>query len=145
MIVVLDTNVIVSAILSPHGSPANIIRRWEEDEFEVATSFALIQELRAALAYKRVKKHLKLTTKELDILLKYFESFVIKVDPQEIWEVIKNDPADNRVLECALEASASFIISGYHHLLNLKEFQGIVILPPAGFLKILELETGSQS
>ena len=35
MIVVLDTNVIISALLSPKGTPAEIIRRWEADEFEV--------------------------------------------------------------------------------------------------------------
>jgi putative PIN family toxin of toxin-antitoxin system len=145
MIIVLDPNVIISAILSPRGNPAAIIRRWEADEFEVATSPELVKELRRALSYGRVMKHLKLSTKELSTFLGHFQSIVVNVSLQEILEVMKNDPDDNRILECALEASATIIVSGDRHLLNLKEYRGIEILPPAGFLAMLELEKGKPS
>jgi len=45
------------------------------------------------------------------------------------------DDADNRVLECALEGDADFIISGDHHLLDLGEFRGIPILRASDFLE----------
>lgn len=47
------------------------------------------------------------------------------------------DPEDNRVLECALEAEADYIVSGDHHLLSLEEFRGIKIVRAADLLKIL--------
>jgi uncharacterized protein len=142
MIVVQDTNIIISALLSPRGNPSAIIRLWEADEFDVATSPALILEIRRTLTYERVNKHLKLTSKELDSFLKHYQSIVINVDPQKTLDVIEDDPDDNRILECALEAKASYIVSVDHHLLQLKEYQSIVILSPASFLALLNLGGG---
>ena len=144
MIVVLDTNIIISAMLSPGGNASAVIRLWEADEFDVAISPALISETRRTLTYERVNKYLMLTSKELDSFLKRFQSIVINVDPQEHLDVIKDDPDDNRVLECALEAKASYIVSGDHHLLQLKEHQGVVILSPASFLALLKLGGGKE-
>ena len=52
-------------------------------------------------------------------------------------KVIKEDRPDNKFLACAIAAQASFIISGDKHLLKLKEFQGIPIVSPREFLKII--------
>ena len=48
--------------------------------------------------------------------------------------VVKDDPDDNRVLECGLAAGADVIVSGDRHLLRLGEFEGMVILTPRQFL-----------
>jgi predicted nucleic acid-binding protein len=50
-------------------------------------------------------------------------------------KIIEDDPDDNRILECALEAGADLIISGDHHLLELKQIQKVKILSPSDFLK----------
>jgi len=55
-------------------------------------------------------------------------------------DVIDKDPDDNRVLECALAASASYIVSGNSHLLELQEYEQIVIFNPVGFLAVLAAE-----
>lgn len=52
-------------------------------------------------------------------------------------EAIPDDPSDNMVLSCAVEGEADFIISGDHHLTDLRIFQGIKIVDPAAFLKII--------
>jgi predicted nucleic acid-binding protein len=49
-------------------------------------------------------------------------------------EQIKADPADNRILECALESRAACIVTGDRHLLELGRFEGISILDVAAFL-----------
>ena len=49
--------------------------------------------------------------------------------------VIKEDPEDNRVLECAVSANADFVISGDSHLLSLKSYSGINIISASEFLK----------
>lgn len=57
------------------------------------------------------------------------------VRPTELIHQIEADPADNRVLEAALAGGADFIISGDHHLIDLKEWRGIPIRNPASFLQ----------
>lgn len=144
MIVVLDTNIIISALLAPRGRPSAVIKLWEADKFDVATSPALISEFRRVLTYEHVNRYLKLTAEELDNFLNLFQSIVINVDPQKNLDLIEDDPDDNRILECASEANASYIVTGDKHLLQLEEYQGIVILSPAAFLTLLQLEGGDE-
>jgi len=140
MIVVLDTNVIASATLSPRGAPAEIIRRWEADEFELVTSPPLISEFERVLSYPRVRKYLKLSEEEIDGLQKWLRVVATLVDPKFTLEIVEKDPADNRVLECAVAGEASYIVTGNTHLLELEEYQKIVILNPAAFLTVLSVE-----
>lgn len=137
MIVVLDTNVIISALLSPSGPPAEIIHRWEASEFDVAVSSALVAELEKALAYPHVARYHKLSKEQVDDFLKGYSTVALFVEPQLRLEVVSDDPGDDRVLECAVEAGVSYIVTGDQHLLDLKEYRGIMILPPAGFLVLL--------
>jgi len=63
----------------------------------------------------------------------------IYVEPEVALEVVEDDPDDNRILECAITTKASYIISGDKHLLDLGEYWGIEVLPPAGFIVLLNL------
>lgn len=138
MIVVLDTNVIISALLSTKGSPAKIIDKWESDEFDIAISKPLLDELERALGYERVRKYFQSPQEIIKALLKRMKTVGIFVNPGFELNVIEDDPDDNRVLECALSANASYVISGDEHLLGLGEYQGIMIISPVGFLKLLD-------
>jgi hypothetical protein len=139
MIIVLDTNVIISALLSPSGPPAEIINHWEADQFEVVTSPPLLGELERALRYPRVKKYLKRSPDEVAAFIKRLRRVARVVEPQLALEVIEEDPADNRVLECAVAGEASYIVTGNDHLLKIKKYKEIVILKPAEFLTLLNL------
>lgn len=140
MIVVLDTNVIFSALLSSHGAPAEIIRRWEAGEFDVAMSPPLLNEFERVIHYPRVRKYLKRSDEEIATFLKHLGATALMVDPQIRLEVIEDDPDDDRVLECAIEASATYIVSGNSHLLDLQEYRKMVILKPVEFLAVLNLQ-----
>ena len=144
MIIVLDTNVIISALLSSKGSPAKIIDYWEAEWFDVATTEPLLNELERALGYERVRRYFKQPEEKIYALLKRFKTVGIVVNPQIELDIISDDPDDNRVVECAVAAKASYIISGDEHLLGLKEYRGILILPPTGFVTLLELETKTE-
>lgn len=137
MIIVLDTNVIISALLSPAWTPAKIIARWEAKEFDVAISMPLLEEL--VLSYERIRKYFREPQEKIGLLLKCLKRVSILVAPEFRLNEIENDADDNRVLECAVAANASFIISGDDHLLSLGKYHGIVILPPVGFLALLKL------
>ena len=134
MVVVLDTNVIISALLSSRCAPAEIIKRWEAGQFEVATSPALLDELERALAYDRVARYLRQRSGTAAALVERLRSIAVVVTPSLDLHVIAEDPADDRVLECAVAGGASYIVTGDAHLLRAREYEGIVILSPAGFL-----------
>ena len=144
MIIVLDTNVVISALLTTKGPPPKIIEYWEAEEFDVATSAALLDELERVLQYERVKKYLKKSQEKVNALIKRLKTVAIFVEPKFELNVIEDDPDDDRILECAVTAGASYIISGDEHLRKLEQYQGIIILPPAGFLTLLNLEGKSR-
>jgi len=139
MIVVMDTNVIISGLLSPTGTPAKIIAQWEAGEFDVAISMPLLKELERVLDYERIRKYFQEPQEKIGLLLKRLKMVSIKVAPEFRLNVIEDDPSDNRVLECTVAANASFIISGDDHLLSLGKYQDIIILPPVGFHALLKL------
>jgi len=139
MIIVLDTNVIISSVLSLTGAPAKIIQRWEADEFEVITSPPLLEELERALNYERVRKYYKKPQEQIAALLKRLRVVATVVEPPFSLDVVQDDPDDNRVLECAIAGRASYVVTGNTHLLKLNEYKGIVIHTPVGFLAALEL------
>ncbi len=58
--------------------------------------------------------------------------------PPQLVLVIRSDPDDDRILECAVEAQAHFIVSGDPHLLDLGKFEKVRILSPADYLKEFE-------
>jgi predicted nucleic acid-binding protein len=60
--------------------------------------------------------------------------FTEKVHPRRAIDVVKDDPSDNRILECAEAGGSEFIVTGDAHLLKLGQFAGMKILKPAEFL-----------
>jgi putative PIN family toxin of toxin-antitoxin system len=140
MIVVLDTNVIISALLSASGAPAEIINHWQAGEFNNATSKLLIKELENGLTYPKVVEYLKASVNDTLSFLRYFRQFSEVVEPDFSLNIIRDDPDDNRVLECAIAANVAYIISGDKHLLALEEFRGVVILTPTNFNSFLKTQ-----
>ena len=69
--------------------------------------------------------------------LKQIAAIVEIIIPQITLEVIKEDPPDNRILECAVAGQADLIVSGNRHLLRLKSYEGIPIVRPIDFLRTL--------
>ena len=131
--VVLDTNIFISAILYG-GNPRQIMNLAISETIEVYISPNLLDELRRTLIEK-----FSLSSIEVDKILSEIKDFSEIATPQLQLQVIKNDPSDNRVLECAVAAKVRFIISGDKHLLNLGNFRGIKIVSPAEFLRLIKL------
>lgn len=130
---VLDTNVIVSGLLFT-GTPRKILNAALLGQLKLITSAALLDELERVLKNKFSNTGIEVT-QMLEIVMK---AAVISI-PTEIIEIIKDDPSDNRVLECAASGKAEVIISGDKHLLKLKKFRDIPILTPREFLKYWSL------
>ena len=131
--VVLDTNIFVSAILYG-GNPRKIVNLAISETIEIYVSLELFDELRRVLRGK-----FTLNSFEIDTIISEIKELAEIVTPQVGLQVIKNDPSDDKVLECAVEAKADYIISGDKHLLTLGDFRGVKIVNPAEFLKIIKL------
>ncbi len=131
--VAADTNVIVSALLW-EGNESKIIGLVEEGKIKLLTSITLLNELKKVLMYKRFG----LDEKTVDDNVKYILTISEIISPKRSLRVIREDPADDKVLECALEGKARYIVSGDKHLLRLKEFRGIKVIRAKELLNILK-------
>ncbi len=138
MFVVLDANVFVSALISPLGAPAEILRLWEEEAFGVMISPAILEEIARVLRYPKIQKAYNLAEEEIKVFFKLIESAAILLEPTENIAAVEQDEADNRYLECAVAGEAAYIVTGDKHLLAIKTYEGIEILQPAAFLMALE-------
>ena len=141
MRVVLDTNVVISAVLSPAGPPAQVLHAWRAGAFEVVVSEPILREYRQALGYPHVQTRHHLAAPDLDRIIAGFLAVAIFVAPRQHLAVVAEDPDDDRFLECALEGGAEYIVSGNKHLPRLKAYEGRRILAPAVFLALLAQET----
>ena len=138
MRVVLDANIYVSALISDKGNPAAIINSWLSGEFDLLISQAIKDELLRVTSYERIQnKYRKVKETRLE-----FAELIAK---QGIWigqvktlSVVTRDESDNIYVECAVEGDAQYIVSGDAHLLELGEYQGIIMLSSASFVTLLK-------
>lgn len=138
---VLDTNVLVSSILSPGAVPSRIVRAWQAGAFELCLSQPLFEELAEVLNRPRIRKIARITVEQIEELLTLLPRISRFVEePLPLEPVIAADPDDDLVLATAMAAQANAIVSGDHHLLALKHHHGIPILPPRQFLEMLGVE-----
>jgi putative PIN family toxin of toxin-antitoxin system len=132
--VVADTNIIVSSLLW-EGNESKIVELVERGKIKLLTSVALLDELKKVLMYERFG----LDEKTVDDSVKYILTISDITSPKRRVRVIHEDPADNEVLECALEGKARYIVSGDKHLLRLKEFRRTKIVRAKELLNILKV------
>lgn len=129
--VVLDTNVFISALFWK-GAPYRIFRKILEGAVLNFTSPQILEEIK-----NRLLEKFKLPPEKVKEFLEIIVFNSQIVYPKKKLKVVKKDPADNKILECALEAKASFIISGDKHLLEIGKYKGMKIIMPNEFLKII--------
>ena len=127
--IVLDTNVLISAIVFG-GPPRTILEMVIAGKIRGALSFAILDELRDVLQ----RPKFGFTPDQAITVLNELHEICDVFNPPRRVRMVKADPDDNRILECALAAHADFIVSGDTHLLDLKKFRGIPIQSPADFL-----------
>lgn len=130
--VVLDTNVLVSAVIFG-GKPDQILNLAREGKIQLFISPAILAEFGGILLSKF---HFSPEMAAGAVVEIGFLSTMIK--PKQRLKVIQQDEPDNRVLECALAAKANYIISGDRHLLALHTFRGMQVVDPAGFLQEIQ-------
>ncbi len=127
---VFDTNVLLSAFVFG-GNPERLFDLARSGELRLIVSpdilleFAYVLRGKFAWAEEDIAEAIKAIGYASEL-----------TRPAETFEVVSDD-ADNRILECALAGKAEFIVSGDHHLLDLRSFEGIRIVRPRDLLSYL--------
>jgi len=135
---VLDANVFISALIRPEGPPGQVIRRFLDDgAFELVTSSAILEELRRTLRYPRVLRYLRATPEELEVWVHAVAILAHVVPGNLAIKAVEADPDDDIYLAAAVEGLAKYMVSGDGHLLGLRQYGDIRILPPREFLDLL--------
>lgn len=127
---VLDPNVFISGLLSPAGSPAQVLLAWREGRVEVIVSPSLLDELTRALAYPKLLK--RIPAADATAAVRWVAEGATQVgDPAGKPPVRSADPGDDYLIALAAEQRAA-LVSGDRHLLALSEH--IPVYAPRAFL-----------
>lgn len=129
--VVIDTNIYISA-LGYIGPEREIIKKAIRGQFSLYASKSILEEVYKVLDYPKFA--FSITQKNSAKLI--LTEIVKIIDTPLKLELIKNDPSDNKFLECALAADANYIVSGDRHLLKIGSLGKTIILKSRDFLKL---------
>ena len=130
--VVLDTNVLISAILFG-GKPRQILEKAVRGEIRLCLSEPILEELKGVLR----RSKFDYSPEMIQVILTELTGIADLVNPSKSIGVVLEDPDDNRILECAVEAEANYIITGDSHLLKLSRYRNIEVLNAVAFLEKL--------
>jgi putative PIN family toxin of toxin-antitoxin system len=134
---VLDTNLLVSYLLTHHPPIATIIDGFlAQDEFVMVTAPELLTELDRVLTYPKLQRYY--TDEERTRFVALVMALGEVVDVPETIPRICRDPDDDRLIACAVVGEADVIVSGDNDLLALERVGDIPILTAAQFLAMLE-------
>jgi len=130
---VLDTNVFISGMFWK-GDCEKILRMWFNDKFILISSLEIIQELIDVLLNFKIRMNIDDIIWWRDLILEK----AMLVFPKIKIDIVKEDKEDNKFIEAAIEGKADFIVTQDKHLLKIKEYNGVKIIHPKEFLKILK-------
>ncbi|MBC7334323.1 MAG: putative toxin-antitoxin system toxin component, PIN family [Actinobacteria bacterium] len=131
MRIILDTNIFISAAVIGRVCE-EVIKLCRVRKVSVFVSKDIINEIKDKLVTKFSWKE-----NQIEIFLDNILEFCNIAEVNKKIAFVKDDPDDDKALECAVSAKCDYIVTGDKHLLKLKSYQNIKILGPADFLLIL--------
>ncbi len=132
MRLVIDTNVLISALLAGKSLPAHLILLWREGRFDLLTSADQLDELVRVTRYPKIRE--RLTPALAGRLINELRDIAIVVKSLPV-VTVSTDPYDNYLLAMAAAGSADFLVTGdKRDLLALKLYEGTKIITVRDFL-----------
>ncbi len=129
----LDTNTLVSAVISK-GNEYRLLKLAKEGRIKVILSLSIIKEFKEVIS----REKFGFSQKQIDNVLKQILNICELVIPTIKLSVIKDDPDDDAILECAVTGDVNYIVSGDRHLLDLGRYDKISIIRTFEALKIID-------
>ena len=131
--ITLDTNILISATIVK-GNEYNLLRLVKLGKIKMILSLSILKEFKEVIS----REKFGYSKRVIDDLLRQILNISEIVIPKKQINFIKEDPDDNRILECASAGNVDYIISGDKHLLKLKEYEGIKIIKTREMLGLLK-------
>jgi putative PIN family toxin of toxin-antitoxin system len=138
MKIVMDTDVLIAGMRSPSGASAELLRRARRSEIDIAASVSLFMEYEAVCSRPEHLSAAGFDQQQLQVFLDGLAFIVKPVEVHFLWRPQLRDPADELVLEAAVNASANALLT-----FNLRHFSGVAnrfqlnVMPPGEFLRSL--------
>jgi putative PIN family toxin of toxin-antitoxin system len=136
---VLDTNIIVSAMLMPLGIPARILAAAYASVFRCLSSEAIAAEVSRTLERSRVQRKYHLDPADVARLRGFLRSDLVLTPLTVSVSGVASHPEDDLILATAVSARADYLVTGDRQLLALQSFQGVQIVSPREFLAVLNV------
>src|SRR3989344_242897 len=125
MNIAADTNFLVSATQWNYSVSHKLLQKLIINNVEIFTTKEVLDELAEVL-----KRDFLYNEEEIKNILERVLQFVTLVTSSKKIDIVKEDPDVNKIIECAIESNADYIISYDKHLLKLKEYENIKIITP---------------
>ena len=133
--IVIDTNVLISALRSQRGASYRLFMLLDRGDIEINMSVPLIVEYEDAA--KRIAREVGLTHADIDDILDYICSIARQRKIHFLWRPFLKDPQDDHVLELAVESGCNFIVThNIRDFLGSEQF-GIRVVTPKEFLRVI--------
>jgi putative PIN family toxin of toxin-antitoxin system len=139
MRVVVDTHVLVRALIMPHGTVGPVLLRLRHGDYTLLYAQSLLEELLDVLNRPHIRYKYGLTEEDIETVVGLILLRGEAVVPEQRTSACR-DPKDAKFLEVAVAGKSDVIVSGDKDLLVLHPFAGIPILPPGDFLRMLDVE-----
>ncbi len=133
---VIDTNILIRALIKPQGTVGPILSRLRAGNYVLVYSEPLLNELLAKLVLPRIKGKYHLDDDAVEAFLALVALRGRQVSPTQQAHICR-DPEDDTVIDAALAGAASYVVTGDEDLLTLNEFEGVRFVGPSAFLAIL--------
>jgi len=134
---VVDVNILVRALIKPHGTVGPILRRLRDGAFTLLYSESILEELLDVLGRPRIRVKYQLENDDIETVLLVALLRGEPVTPSRRVTACR-DPLDDKFLEVAVAGGADVLVSGDQDLLVLNPFEGIPIVTAATFLAMLD-------
>jgi uncharacterized protein len=131
-IVVFDTNILLSALLSTNGNPFRCLALAKIGQIESVTCQGILDEFAEKLLLK-----FRFSEEMAQAAIEEVRSLSRTVEISATLKAIPADPDDDMIVECAMVGGATHIVTGDKHLLALATYQGIAIVKAAEFVALL--------
>jgi uncharacterized protein len=133
--VVIDTNILVSALIFTGGKVGVFRQLWQDNQFQPLVSRSTVTELIRVLAYPKFKLTLAEQQDLLADYLPFCETIVMPIEPPDIPTC--RDPYDEQFLQLAIFGRADYLVTGDQDLLSLADIFDCPIVTAEQFLSVL--------
>jgi putative PIN family toxin of toxin-antitoxin system len=141
---VVDTNILIRALIRPEGTVGPMIPRLAKGDYTLVYSVPIRNELIAKLALPRIRNKYNITDLQVEALLDLIALRGELAAPERKVKVCR-DPKDDIFIEAALAGTAEYVVTGDEDLLSLEKFESVSFVTPRRFLAALDRQTSESS